>query len=109
MLFDEVTSALDPETVGEVLTVIRELVRRGHDLRAGHPRDAFRRGDQRQVYFTEAGLIVEHGPAEQHLRRPDQRAHAGIFAPRPGRSGRRPVANGDPFLLSNISRYSLSV
>lgn len=62
MLFDEVTSALDPETVGEVLTVIRDLVRDGmtcvlvtHEMRfAEEVSDA--------VYFTEAGRIVEHGP-----------------------------------------------
>ncbi len=62
ILFDEVTSALDPETVGEVLTVIRDLVREGmtcvlvtHEMRfAAEVSDV--------VYFTEAGRIVEHGP-----------------------------------------------
>jgi polar amino acid transport system ATP-binding protein len=63
MLFDEVTSALDPETVGEVLTVIRDLVNDGltcvlvtHEMR-------FAEEISDEVYFTEAGLIVEHGPA----------------------------------------------
>ena len=63
MLFDEVTSALDPETVGEVLTVIRELVDEGltcvlvtHEMR-------FAEDISDLVYFTEAGRIVEHGPA----------------------------------------------
>ena len=63
MLFDEVTSALDPETVGEVLTVIRELVNDGltcvlvtHEMR-------FAEEISDEVYFTEAGRIVEHGPA----------------------------------------------
>ncbi|GKS98298.1 amino acid ABC transporter ATP-binding protein [Acidovorax sp. SUPP3434] len=63
ILFDEVTSALDPETVGEVLTVIRDLVREGmtcvlvtHEMR-------FAEEVSDQVYFTEAGRIVEHGPA----------------------------------------------
>jgi len=61
ILFDEVTSALDPETVGEVLTVIRELVQDGmtcvlvtHEMR-------FAEEVSDEVYFTEAGLIVEHG------------------------------------------------
>lgn len=65
ILFDEVTSALDPETVGEVLTVIRDLVRDGmtcvlvtHEMR-------FAEEVSDQVYFTEAGRIVEHGPAAQ--------------------------------------------
>ncbi|HEV3422552.1 MAG TPA: amino acid ABC transporter ATP-binding protein [Paraburkholderia sp.] len=70
ILFDEVTSALDPETVGEVLTVIRDLVKDGmtcvlvtHEMRfAEEVSDA--------VYFTEAGVIVEHGPAERLFRAP---------------------------------------
>ncbi|XAH23817.1 amino acid ABC transporter ATP-binding protein [Xylophilus sp. GW821-FHT01B05] len=62
ILFDEVTSALDPETVGEVLTVIRDLVKDGmtcvlvtHEMR-------FAEEVSDSVYFTEAGRIVEHGP-----------------------------------------------
>ncbi|MFM0231899.1 amino acid ABC transporter ATP-binding protein [Paraburkholderia sediminicola] len=70
ILFDEVTSALDPETVGEVLTVIRDLVRDGmtcvlvtHEMRfAEEVSDA--------VYFTEAGVIVEHGRANALFRAP---------------------------------------
>ncbi len=65
ILFDEVTSALDPETVGEVLTVIRDLVKEGmtcvlvtHEMR-------FAEEVSDQVYFTEAGSIVEHGPVSQ--------------------------------------------
>ena len=62
ILFDEVTSALDPEMVGEVLTVIRELVEDGltcvlvtHEMR-------FAEEVSDVVYFTEAGRIVESGP-----------------------------------------------
>lgn len=70
ILFDEVTSALDPETVGEVLTVIRDLVKDGmtcvlvtHEMRfAEEVSDA--------VYFTEAGVIVEHGTAHALFRAP---------------------------------------
>ena len=61
MLFDEVTAALDPETVKEVLNTIRELVQEGmtcilvtHEMR-------FARDVAHQVYFTDKGLIVEHG------------------------------------------------
>jgi len=71
MLFDEVTSALDPETVGEVLTVIRDLVQEGltcvlvtHEMR-------FAEEISDQVYFTEAGVIVEHGPAPRIFGRPE--------------------------------------
>jgi polar amino acid transport system ATP-binding protein len=65
ILFDEVTSALDPETVGEVLAVIRDLVDDGltcmlvtHEMR-------FAQDVSDYVYFTEDGRIVEHGPAGQ--------------------------------------------
>lgn len=70
ILFDEVTSALDPETVGEVLTVIRDLVKDGmtcvlvtHEMR-------FAEEVSDQVYFTEAGRIVEQGPADQLFANP---------------------------------------
>jgi len=70
ILFDEVTSALDPEMVGEVLNVVRDLVKDGmtcvlvtHEMRfAEEVSDA--------VFFTEAGVIVEHGRAEQLFREP---------------------------------------
>jgi len=61
ILFDEVTSALDPETVGEVLTVIGELVDDGmtcvlvtHEMR-------FAEDISDEVFFTEGGVIIEHG------------------------------------------------
>ena len=61
MLFDEVTAALDPETVKEVLTTIRELVEEGmtsllvtHEMR-------FAREVASHVFFTDHGRIVEHG------------------------------------------------
>jgi polar amino acid transport system ATP-binding protein len=62
ILFDEVTAALDPETVKEVLSTIRELVEDGltcilvtHEMR-------FAQEVADQVYFTDKGVIVEHGP-----------------------------------------------
>ncbi len=71
ILFDEVTSALDPEMVGEVLTVIRDLVQDGltcvlvtHEMR-------FAQEVSDTVYFTEAGRIVEHGPSARIFGRPD--------------------------------------
>ena len=70
ILFDEVTSALDPETVGEVLTVIRDLVRDGmtcvlvtHEMR-------FAEEISDHVYFTEAGRIVESGTSAQIFHHP---------------------------------------
>ncbi|ARA81161.1 MULTISPECIES: amino acid ABC transporter ATP-binding protein [Pseudomonas] len=109
ILFDEVTSALDPETVGEVLTVIRELTEEGmtcllvtHEMR-------FAEEISDRVYFTENGRIVEHGSAEQIFQRPTSERTAEFLRHALGESGRRQAAVGDPFLLSNISRYSLSV
>ncbi|MGN2437031.1 amino acid ABC transporter ATP-binding protein [Pseudomonas syringae] len=109
ILFDEVTSALDPETVGEVLTVIRELTEEGmtcvlvtHEMR-------FAEEISDQVYFTENGLIVEHGSAEQIFQRPTSERTSAFLRHALGDAGRRNHTAGDPFLLSNISRYSLSV
>ena len=71
MLFDEVTAALDPETVKEVLNTIRELVGGGHDLHPGHARDALRARDRRrQCYFTDGGSIVESGPPAELFDHP---------------------------------------
>ena len=47
MLLDEITSALDPELVGEVLDVVRDLRARRHDDGARHPRDGLRPRDRR--------------------------------------------------------------
>jgi len=94
MLFDEVTSALDPETVGEVLTVIRELVDEGltcvlvtHEMRfAEEVSDA--------VYFTEAGRIVEHGPPAQLFKNPGhERTRAFLHRALGDHARRPPVAD----------------
>jgi polar amino acid transport system ATP-binding protein len=70
MLFDEVTAALDPETVKEVLNTIRELVREGmtcilvtHEMR-------FAREIADEVHFTDGGTIVESGPPSQLFDHP---------------------------------------
>jgi polar amino acid transport system ATP-binding protein len=70
MLFDEVTAALDPETVKEVLNTIRELAQEGmtcilvtHEMR-------FARELADTVYFTDGGVIVESGPPAELFDRP---------------------------------------
>jgi polar amino acid transport system ATP-binding protein len=70
MLFDEVTAALDPETVKEVLTTIRELVEEGmtsilvtHEMR-------FAREISHEVFFTDKGLIVESGDPKEFFDSP---------------------------------------
>ncbi|MBA8879511.1 amino acid ABC transporter ATP-binding protein [Phyllobacterium myrsinacearum] len=79
VLFDEVTSALDPETVGEVLAVIRELVADGltsilvtHEMR-------FAEEISDEVLFTEGGRIVERGsPASLFHNSSNPRIHSFI-------------------------------
>jgi polar amino acid transport system ATP-binding protein len=65
MLFDEVTSALDPELVGEVLQVIRTLKQSGMTMvLATHEMD-FARDAADKVCFLDKGQILEEGPPEQ--------------------------------------------
>lgn len=70
MLFDEVTAALDPETKKEVLVTIRELAADGMTCILVTHEMGFAREVADQVYFTDAGVIVEHGPPQDILLRP---------------------------------------
>jgi polar amino acid transport system ATP-binding protein len=65
MLFDEVTAALDPETVKEVLVTIRELAAEGMTCILVTHEMGFAREVADHVYFTDRGVIVEHGPPDQ--------------------------------------------
>ena len=71
MLLDEVTSALDPELVGEVLAIVRELKARRHAtiLMATHEM-GFARQVADQVCFLDGGRVLESGPPEQVLGDP---------------------------------------
>ena len=62
MLFDEVTAALDPETVNEVLNAIKELAHDGMTCMLVTHEMAFAREVADHIYFTDRGVIVEHGP-----------------------------------------------
>jgi polar amino acid transport system ATP-binding protein len=65
MLFDEVTAALDPETVKEVLITIRELAEEGMTCVLVTHEMGFAREVADQMYFTDKGIILEHGtPAD---------------------------------------------
>lgn len=64
ILFDEVTAALDPETVGEVLQTIKELAEEGMTCILVTHEMAFAREVADHIYFTDRGVIVEHGPPE---------------------------------------------
>ncbi|MBC5767242.1 amino acid ABC transporter ATP-binding protein [Ramlibacter albus] len=70
ILFDEVTAALDPEMVSEVLGVIRDLAQEGmtcilvtHEMR-------FAQEVADRVFFTDKGVIVEEGPADTFFKQP---------------------------------------
>lgn len=64
MLFDEVTAALDPETVKEVLVTIKELAAEGMTCILVTHEMGFARELADHIYFTDRGVIVEHGPPE---------------------------------------------
>ncbi len=62
MLFDEITAALDPETVKEVLFTIQELAEDGMTCMLVTHEMGFARELADHIYFTDRGVIVEHGP-----------------------------------------------
>lgn len=62
MLFDEVTAALDPETVKEVLVTIKDLAAEGMTCVLVTHEMGFAREIADHIYFIDKGLIVEHGP-----------------------------------------------
>jgi polar amino acid transport system ATP-binding protein len=70
MLLDEVTSALDPELVAEVLNVIRELATGGMTMLIATHEMSFARDIADRICFLDAGVILEQGPPEQILSRP---------------------------------------
>jgi polar amino acid transport system ATP-binding protein len=72
MLLDEVTSALDPELVGEVLSVIRELAAGGMTMLIATHEMGFARAIADQVCFLDEGVILEHGPPAEIFSAPTQ-------------------------------------
>jgi polar amino acid transport system ATP-binding protein len=70
MLFDEVTSALDPELVSEVLSVMRGLAEEGMTMLVVTHEMSFARRVADRVVFMDAGVIVEQGPPAQVLDHP---------------------------------------
>ncbi len=70
MLLDEVTSALDPELVAEVLSVISELAASDMTMLIATHEMAFARDIADRVCFLDGGVIVEEGPPEQIFSAP---------------------------------------
>jgi polar amino acid transport system permease protein len=72
MLFDEPTSALDPELVGEVLAAIRRMAEAGMTMIVVTHEVRFAREVADRIVFMDEGQIVEQGPPQQLLDRPQQ-------------------------------------
>jgi polar amino acid transport system ATP-binding protein len=72
LLLDEVTSALDPELVAEVLNVIRELAAGGMTMLIATHEMGFARDIANRVCFLDAGRILEEGPPERIFSAPEQ-------------------------------------
>ena len=72
MLLDEVTSALDPELVAEVLEVIRELADAGMTMLIATHEMSFARDIADRVCFLDEGVILEQGPPQQILSEPKE-------------------------------------
>jgi polar amino acid transport system ATP-binding protein len=87
MLLDEVTSALDPELVGEVLNVIRELAAAGMTMLIATHEMSFAREIANRVCFLDAGVILEQGPPAQIFAAP-QEARTRQFLQRIVEAGR---------------------
>ena len=72
LLLDEITSALDPELVSEVLNIVRQLAQEGMTMILATHEMNFAREVASRVCFLESGLIVEEGPPEQIFTAPTQ-------------------------------------
>jgi polar amino acid transport system ATP-binding protein len=72
MLLDEITSALDPELVAEVLQVVRELAAEGMTMVIATHEMGFARDVANRVCFLDAGVILEQGPPDQIFRHPQE-------------------------------------
>ena len=87
LLLDEVTSALDPELVGEVLELVRSLADRGTTIVMATHEMAFARDVADRVVFLDDGLIIEDAPAHEFFSAPREartRAFLTRFLPPEG-------------------------
>jgi polar amino acid transport system ATP-binding protein len=72
LLLDEVTSALDPELIGEVLNVVRELAAEGMTMVIATHEMGFARDIANRIVFLDEGLVLEAGPPERIFSDPEQ-------------------------------------
>jgi polar amino acid transport system ATP-binding protein len=79
MLLDEITSALDPELVGEVLTVVRELAESGMTMMISTHEMGFARQIADRVCFMSDGVILEQGPPDRIFTAPEHERTEGFL------------------------------
>ncbi|MEI6453060.1 MAG: amino acid ABC transporter ATP-binding protein [Actinomycetota bacterium] len=72
LLLDEITSALDPELVGEVLALVGELAQQGMTMVLATHEMSFARDVADSIYFLEGGRMVEHGPPSSIFSSPKE-------------------------------------
>ena len=72
LLLDEITSALDPELVGEVLRVVREVAEQGMTILMATHEMGFARQVADTIAFLDAGVVLESGPPAQVLADPQE-------------------------------------
>ncbi len=72
MLFDEPTAALDPELVGDVLAVMRDLAQAGMTMMVVTHEMSFARDVSDRTIFMDSGVIVEQGPSAQLISSPSE-------------------------------------
>ncbi len=72
LLLDEITAALDPELVGEVLSVVRDLKERGMTMLLATHEMGFAREVADQVCFLDGGAVLEQGPPERVFGAPTE-------------------------------------
>lgn len=87
LLLDEITSALDPELVAEVLDIVRELASEGLTMLLATHEMSFAMEVADTVCFLDQGVILEQGPPEQIFREPQQE-RTRAFLDRVIRAGR---------------------
>ncbi|MFB7842442.1 amino acid ABC transporter ATP-binding protein [Microbacterium sp. NPDC056052] len=80
LLLDEITSALDPQLVGEVLDLVRELKGRGTTILMATHEMSFAREVADRVVFLKDGVLVEQGPPQQIFDAPQHPATAEFLA-----------------------------
>ena len=79
MLLDEITSALDPELVSEVLNIVRDLASQGMTMLLATHEMGFAKEVASKVYFLYEGVVHEEGPPEQIFGNPKQERTRGFL------------------------------